>query len=223
MNSYKIKIQSTALYLVVRLLGFTYRFRFLNWDEFESSKQKVWKEEGLNPNYLFCLWHQNLMAGILSQAKTPHCILVSPSRDGEFLVQVCQKLGYKTARGSSSRQGVKGMVEMIRALRQGMPGAVTVDGPKGPSHEVKLGAIEMAKKTQTPIFGYSAYPKKFWSLRSWDRFRIPKPFTEIAIYLSPPLFHSENNPQTTDSLALQLKEQLLAGEIKCINSFQKSI
>jgi len=170
-------------YLLVRLLSASYRFRF--------------PESGPAPagckSYILAIWHQNLFAGILAQSGRPHVVIISRSGDGDPVSFLCRKLGHRVARGSSRKRGVdkggkEAKDEMVEVLRSGIPGAVTVDGPSGPPHEVKPGIIEMARLTGVPVVPYTALPRRYWSFPSWDAFRLPKPFTRIDIRYGTPLY-----------------------------------
>ena len=54
-------------------------------------------------------------------------------------------------RGSTGRGGVAGLKEMIRHLRDGRDVAFATDGPRGPRHQVQLGAIESARLGRAPL------------------------------------------------------------------------
>ena len=175
-----------VVYRLVRLLCASYRFRHVN--------APVVSGTGAQPGYVLAIWHQNLFAGILaqSQSERTHCVIVSRSRDGDPVTYLCRRLGHEVVRGSSKRDGRdKGgklaKDEMIERLLAGLPGAVTVDGPRGPAHEVKPGIIEMARLAGVPVVPYLALPKRYWSFPSWDAFRLPKPFTRIDVCYGAPV------------------------------------
>ena len=172
-------------YGLIRLLHSTYRFRFHGLENVERARQLG------RGSYVFAIWHRNLFAGILAQTGTPHTVIVSRSRDGEPVAFLCTRLGHVAVRGSSKKRGVdKGGKEakdqMIERLAAGSPGAITVDGPSGPVHEVKPGIIEMARRANVPVVPYLAIPARCWTFNSWDRFRLPKPFSKIDVYYGPP-------------------------------------
>ena len=171
-------------YLLVRALAFTYRFR--------SRQPPIARGNAANSGYVLAIWHQNLFAGILAQRRR-HCVIVSRSRDGDPVSYLCRKLGHEVLRGSSRKKdgrdkgGKLAKDEMIECLRAGLPGAVTVDGPSGPAFEVKPGIIEMARLAAIPIVPYLCLPRRYWSLPSWDAFRLPKPFTRIDVVYGAPI------------------------------------
>ncbi|MBV62559.1 MAG: hypothetical protein CMH65_14815 [Nevskiales bacterium] len=168
----------------IRLLNATYRYRF-------DGQPKRRDPQGADP-YLLAIWHQNLFAGILAQTGRRHVVIVSRSGDGDPVTMLCERLGYHVARGSSASRGRdkggrEAKEDMIRQLEAGLPGALTVDGPRGPAHVVKPGIVEMARRTGLPIVPYLPLPQRYWSMKSWDRFRLPKPFTRIDVYYGEPI------------------------------------
>jgi lysophospholipid acyltransferase (LPLAT)-like uncharacterized protein len=167
---------------LIRLLAFSYRFRH----------QPTRPAANQGSSYILAIWHQNLFAGILAQCGHPHVVMISRSRDGAPVSHLCEHLGHTVVRGSSKRQqvdkgGREAKTQMIERLRGGLPGAVTVDGPRGPAHEVKPGIIEMARLSGAPIVPYLAMPRRYWRFRSWDAFRLPKPFTRIDLWYGEPI------------------------------------
>ena len=173
------------LQAVIRLLFATYRFRY--------DGRPGLREPGGHASYLLAIWHQNLFAGILAQTGRRHVVIVSKSRDGDPVTQLCEGLGHVVARGSSrsrgrDKGGQAAKSNMIEHLQNGLPGALTVDGPRGPAHVCKPGIVDMARRTGLPIIPYLPLPKRYWSLKSWDRFRLPKPFTRIDVHYGPPIF-----------------------------------
>lgn len=181
-------LRATAAWLffaVVYLFWRTYRFR-------SDGRAGVSAPKDGSKGYLLAVWHQNLFAGILAQTGRQHVVMVSRSRDGDFVSALCRHLGHYVARGSSrkgqiDKGGQQAKDEMITVLQSGVPGALTVDGPRGPAFEVKPGIIEMARVTGMPIVPYAPLPKRYWSFRSWDRFRLPKPFSCIDVHYGQPV------------------------------------
>lgn len=167
------------LYLITTLFRLTYRYAFLEQDQLKKARE-------LSPynNYLYGIWHQNIIASLTAHTGKPHVTIVSTSKDGDLIDFTLKKMKYVTVRGSSTRRGAAAMKEMIREVKKGIPGAITMDGPKGPAKKVKRGIIELAKITGIPIVPLCAYPKKYWCFeKSWDQFVLPKPFSKI--YLLP--------------------------------------
>jgi lysophospholipid acyltransferase (LPLAT)-like uncharacterized protein len=182
-----------AAYGLIRLLHWTYRFEFHGTEHIDHARRLG------RGSYVLAIWHRNLFAGILAQTGTPHTVIVSRSRDGEPVAFLCTHLGHFAVRGSSKKRGVdkggrEAKDEMIERLAAGSPGAITVDGPSGPVHEVKPGIIEMARRAAVPIVPYVTVPERCWTFNSWDRFRLPKPFSRIHVYYGAPYRIVEATP-----------------------------
>lgn len=168
-------------------------------------------------SYLLAIWHQNLLAGILAQSGRPHCVMVSRSRDGEWVSDLCTRLGHRVLRGSSRRNGVErggreAKDDMVTALRSGLPGALTVDGPKGPAHQVKPGIVDIAGRSGRCVVPYLPLPRRYWSLRSWDAMRIPMPFTRIDVHYGAAL----SIPADADALSRACFQQQLAEALQAL-------
>ncbi|GKT32820.1 lysophospholipid acyltransferase family protein, partial [Aduncisulcus paluster] len=85
--------------------------------------------------------------------------MASDSKDGQIITEVLERIGYEVARGSSTRDGLKAMLGVARVMRKkGKIGAITMDGPKGPRHEVKSGILAIAQKTGASIIPMRACP-----------------------------------------------------------------
>jgi lysophospholipid acyltransferase (LPLAT)-like uncharacterized protein len=158
---------------------------------------------------IYCLWHDRIFAGTFFLRDRGIVVITSQSLDGEYIARFLKRFGFGTVRGSSSRGGVKALVEMIRHMRRGLPMAFTVDGPRGPRYVAKTGPILLAKKTGNPILPFSVECSSFWTVNSWDRMQIPKPFTKARFILGEPIYVSaEMNDEELRSKLLELQASL---------------
>jgi lysophospholipid acyltransferase (LPLAT)-like uncharacterized protein len=131
---------------------------------------------------VWCFWHRCLIScACYYHAKFQPAVLISRSFDGELIARTIERLGFLTARGSSTRSGGSGLLALAKAVERGHPAVFTADGPSGPVYKVKPGAVKLAQLTGYSIGIFYAHPQKAWILRSWDRFMIPKPFSRVAI------------------------------------------
>ena len=203
------KIIAQLLYYCIRLLNITYRYEFIGIEH----KQKAIAEHP-NKTFAYALWHQNLIGAIFSHIGERFTMVVSESKDGELVAVTCEKFGHKPARGSSTRGGKKALIQIVKTMKQGYPGAITVDGPKGPPHVVKPGIIEIARLCHCAILPLSPYAKKNWVFKkSWDQFRIPKPFTKIIVVIGEPINIPEDiSREQFDEIDLLVKKKIELGE-----------
>ncbi len=131
-----------------------------------------------------CLWHGELFPLLYTRRTLNMGVIVSQSKDGEYITQVLQACGFKTPRGSSSRGGATALLQAVKLMRDEKTSiCVTVDGPRGPRHKVKDGAIFLAKQAEAfivPVRVHMERAKIFH--RSWDKFQLPLPFSRLTIY-----------------------------------------
>jgi lysophospholipid acyltransferase (LPLAT)-like uncharacterized protein len=114
-------------------------------------------------------------------------VITSENFDGEWVARIIRRFGYDTARGSTSRNGAKALVQLRRDMRAGRPVAFTVDGPRGPREVAQPGAVWLASATGNPILPFHIEARKAWTARSWDRHQIPRPGTDVAVTMGPPI------------------------------------
>ncbi len=135
---------------------------------------------------VYAFWHGRHFLLVHTMGHRDISVVVSPSNDGTLIAIILKKSGFGVVRGSSHRNPVRALVEAVKQMKQGKTIAFTVDGPKGPVHQVKPGAVYLAKKMQVPMIPVSVGFSRYWQLRSWDRYLIPKPFSRAAIVFGSP-------------------------------------
>jgi lysophospholipid acyltransferase (LPLAT)-like uncharacterized protein len=111
--------------------------------------------------------------------------LTSASKDGEILAAFLARFDIGAIRGSSSRRGALAMLEMVRTAEEGFDIAITPDGPRGPKYQLNPGVITLAQKAGIPVLPISVFYSRYWELKSWDAFQIPKPFATVNVTLFP--------------------------------------
>ena len=151
-------------------------------------------EEGAAPaapdtRDIWCFWHRCLLPSACRfKGRHRATLLISASFDGELIARTIHRIGFLTARGSSSRGGSAGLRELARAIEAGSPAVFPADGPRGPRYQLKPGAIKLAQMSGRPACPFYVLPERAWTLKSWDAFLIPKPFSRVAIGWARPVF-----------------------------------
>src|SRR5687767_4382814 len=177
-----IRAADLVFYSLINLIGKTARFEVTGWENHEKAETN-----GGLPIYVF--WHDRIFLTTYWWRKRRIVVMTSQSFDGEYIARFIQRFGYGAARGSSTRGSVGALIEMVRVMRQGNPTAFTIDGPKGPRHVAKMGAVLLAKKTGHPILPFTVTSARAWEFpRSWDRFHIPRPFSRARLAVAAPIF-----------------------------------
>jgi lysophospholipid acyltransferase (LPLAT)-like uncharacterized protein len=130
---------------------------------------------------IYCFWHQCVLPCTVYFRKSLSVILISRSFDGELITRILLKFGFGAVRGSSSRGASEGLLGLKKVIESGRTAIFTADGPRGPIYQTKMGPIKLAQSTGAPIGAFHLEPERAWTINSWDRFLVPKPFTRIAV------------------------------------------
>ncbi len=166
-----------------------------------------WRRERV----ILAFWHNRVVLMPLAAQGQPVCILISYSRDGELAARALARWGIATVRGSASRAGASGFLQLVRAYRQGYHLAVVPDGPRGPRYQVKKGVVHLAKATGAPLFPVTYSASRFIQLQSWDRLLIPLPFAHVRYYVGTPLCVArENTEEEMEQIRTELEQRLVA-------------
>lgn len=129
----------------------------------------------------YALWHENIPTGVGLHRGHGLTVMISSHHDGELITRVVEGLGYRTARGSTTREGTRALREMLRAAADASGLVVTPDGPRGPAHSIAPGALFLAGATGRPLVATGFAAARVWRVGSWDRMIFPKPFTRVVI------------------------------------------
>lgn len=136
---------------------------------------------------IVAFWHNRVLMMPRAYAGKAICIMNSRSRDGEIATRVLARFGIASVRGSTTRGGAAGFLQLVNAHRRGMDLAVVPDGPRGPRYVAKAGAIHLARVTGAPLFAVSCAAARHRQLRSWDRLVVPLPFSRVVFTIGEPL------------------------------------
>ena len=165
-----------VVWALLWLLGRTWRFEVIA----EEGATPLLFGLGAGPE-IYCFWHQCVLPCTVYYRRTGAVILISNSFDGELITRILRIFGFDAVRGSSSRGGREGLLGLAHVIESGRTAIFVADGPLGPIYQTKMGPIKLAQMTGAPIGAFHLEPEHAWTLRSWDRFLIPKPFTRICV------------------------------------------
>ena len=193
---------------LLRLLAFTWRWRVEGEDQ-----RRVAEQSGRHA--IHACWHGRIVHGVFHLRGRGLVVIVSENFDGEWIARIIHRLGYRTVRGSSSRGARKALRQMVKES-QAHPTAFTVDGPRGPARTAQPGAVWLSKITSNPVVPFHAEAAKHWTMRSWDRTQIPKPFSTVALVTGEPFVVSPDaNEPELERQRLHLEQQLAVCEARC--------
>ena len=172
--------------LTVKFFSFTHRVRIV---DSLNERQFIDHDKGV----IYISWHQRFFPGITFFAKRkPIAIMISQSRDGEYMAHIVKLLGWEPVRGSSTRGGQEALGKLNKLALAGYNIGHIVDGPKGPIGVVKAGLLRIAQVTGLPIVPTITSAHKKWAINSWDRFMIPKLFSRVIIRFGEPIYVSKD-------------------------------
>jgi lysophospholipid acyltransferase (LPLAT)-like uncharacterized protein len=123
---------------------------------------------------IFAIYHGEIFPLCCLHRDEAITVVVSRSKDGDLIAGILTRLGYNLARGSSSRQGLRALLNAARQMKEkGRDVVFTVDGPRGPRHESKPGVIYLASRSGAFIVPVRVAMSTRHVFKSWDRFSLP--------------------------------------------------
>jgi lysophospholipid acyltransferase (LPLAT)-like uncharacterized protein len=161
---------------------------------------------------IFAFWHGRILPATLFWRNRGIVVITSENFDGEWVARIIHHFGYRSARGSTSRGGARALVQMRRELANGHPVAFTLDGPRGPARVAQPGAVWLAAATGSPLLPFHIEANRAWTMGSWDRTQIPKPFSTVAVAISSPLQVTGTDDEAIEGGRERLTQQLIASE-----------
>ena len=189
--------------LIILLLGKTLKIKWIG----EENLQIVREKKG---RVLYAFWHGRMLIFTYSHRRRKIQVLISQHHDGEIIARIIQRLGFGTVRGSTTKGGLKAIIQMVNKAKAGYDIAITPDGPKGPAFKVQPGVAFIAQRSRIPIIPITNSAEKRWTLGSWDKFIIPKPFSRVVIIIGKPLYvPTETSAEEIDLKNSELEKNLI--------------
>lgn len=185
------RLVAPLVYVFYRLWCSTLRFR-------ETGRARTNELFAKGEPMIFGLWHGEFFPLMYMRRHWKLSVLVSRSKDGEFIAKVLEALGFATFRGSSSRGGAEALLHAAKDIREtGRHACITLDGPRGPRHKAKDGFIFLATNAPAWVVPLRAFMPKAKVFRSWDKFRLPLPFSKVEVVFGEP-YRIEPGPLTDE-------------------------
>jgi lysophospholipid acyltransferase (LPLAT)-like uncharacterized protein len=168
-----LRIIITAGYWFIRLVGPTLRVCV---SREEGAQQTV----GQRP-LIGSFWHACIIPATYMFRNFGVRVMSSNSYDGEYMGRIIRKFGFVAVKGSSTRNAVRALLGLRRALQEGWTVAFSLDGPRGPRYKVKPGPVALARSSSVPLTMFHVAVDRAWVLNTWDRLIIPKPFSRVLM------------------------------------------
>ena len=179
-------------YRIIGLLGSTLRWKTEGLEHYDAIVQS-----GRQPVMAF--WHGRILPATYYFRRRGIVVITSENFDGEWIAGIIERFGYGMARGSTSRGARKALLQLKRDMAAGKPAGFTIDGPRGPARVAQAGAVWLAKATGNPVLPFHLEADRYWTVKSWDRTQIPKPFSTVAISMGEPF----NVPADADAAGIE--------------------
>ncbi len=160
-------------YWVIRIIGPTMRVCI-------SREEGAQETIGQRP-LIGSFWHACIIPATYMCRNLGVRVMSSNSYDGEYMGRIIRKFGFVAVKGSSSRNAVRALLGLRRALGDGWSVAFTLDGPRGPRYKVKPGPVALARSSGVPLTIFHMAVDRAWVLNTWDRLIIPKPFSRVLM------------------------------------------
>lgn len=191
-----------VLTFIVNLVIKTYRIDIRNSDAVKQVLQH-------DKKFIVAFWHGRMLIPWYVHKNYKVAALVSKSKDGEILTRLLNNWNYKVVRGSSHIGGREALKIMEEKLDEGFSFAITPDGPTGPPHKMKPGAVVLAHRKKVPLLLIGTASSKHFVFNSWDKFQVPKPFSKIAVVYSEPVYVKEESTREEINKLIEVCENKL--------------
>ena len=201
---------SAAGYRLISALGATLHWRTEGLEQLDAIAAR-----GRQP--IMAFWHGRILPATYYFRRRGIVVITSENFDGEWIAGIIERFGYGTARGSTSRGGLKALLQLVRAMEAGKAAGFTVDGPRGPARVAQPGALWLAKATGHPVLPFHLEASRYWTTKSWDRTQIPKPFSTIGLVVGEPFDVAPDAGEADlDAARLLLESRLQTLEIRAL-------
>jgi lysophospholipid acyltransferase (LPLAT)-like uncharacterized protein len=190
---------------LLRVLGATWRWRV-------EGEARLRDAERGRLHGIHAFWHGRILPGTLYFRDRGIVVMTSENYDGEWIARIIHRFGFRTARGSTSRGARRALLQLVRDAK----------GPPPPARVAQPGAVWLSKATGNPVIPFHLEASRHWSLRSWDRTQIPKPFATIAIVFSEPfIVPRDADDEVLEQYRQRLEHELGIAERRCLELLQR--
>ncbi len=166
---------------LMRIWFFTCRVKVYNAERFAEV-------DNGNKVIIASFWHYTIIYVFYFLRKYRATVMVSASDDGDYIAALARNFGFSTARGSSNRKGVAALKKLLAIIRSGESCAMVADGSQGPPRVAQAGAILLSSRTGVPLVPMTWAASSYFTIHSWDKTAIPRPFSRIDYYFGELLY-----------------------------------
>ncbi|WP_010298927.1 lysophospholipid acyltransferase family protein [Candidatus Odyssella thessalonicensis] len=160
---------------------------------------------------IVCFWHGR-MALIPFMNHWPHkriVALISAHDDGMMVARTFKRLKIDYINGSTNKGGARAFLSLLQVLKDKNIAGIIPDGPRGPAKKLSPGIIQLSRHSQAPIMPLAFATSRFIEFKSWDKFRLPLPFSRgIFIYGDPILPREGEDSAQMEAWRLAVEEAI---------------
>lgn len=171
---------------LIRLLDFTWRYRETDRHHFDAARAAGKPIVGA-----FLHGRIFLLLRFMGRSRNGRWLsMCSKSLDGDAMAKVEETFGFEVIRGSSGRDGLQAILDMIRRVQKDpeLSSCLAIDGSRGPRGKVQGGIISLAQRTGGLIVPITAAARPSYTLRrSWDLTLLPWPFARVDVIYGEPM------------------------------------
>jgi lysophospholipid acyltransferase (LPLAT)-like uncharacterized protein len=187
---------------LIRLLGLTMRIKLID-PHHTSPFAKPAKP------VIYAFWHNQQLLAAYFFRNFGIRVLVSRSKDGDYIARILELFGFDTVRSSTSTGKVNALRGLVRELKAGYHAAITPDGPRGPLYQAQPGAIFLGALSGHAVVPFGCAVDRIWQLHSWDQFEIPKFFSRAVIVFGQAVpIPRELRQETVQQLTREMEQQM---------------
>lgn len=202
-SQFKLFIVPLLIKIIMHVIVFTCRVRWHNKEQYSAIATS-------EKPYVLSMWHNCCTIAAWAMRNSNITVMISDSKDGEYVSRLANSFGIQTIRGSSSSGSEKAIRAALRLLARKKPIAITPDGPRGPRYKMKSGALWFAASSKSPILPLHIEASRQWVFNSWDKHTFPKPFSTIHIHVGEPVYlQREDLEDNIDKVAKHVEVQMM--------------
>ena len=199
------KLIGNFAYYYLKFVGLTTR-----WQSVTGVKETydILKKEG---SVIIIGWHgRTLEMPYFWNKSSKLNALVSPHRDGQFIVHILKKFGIGHINGSTNKNSTEAALELMHNLQHGNSIAIIPDGPRGPNMKMSMSPIFYAQKSGKPILGITySISGSIVVCKSWDNMLVPLPFHKGMYAITKPIYIPQNaSNEELEKYRQQVEKQL---------------
>lgn len=209
-------VHNAISYLLSLYLKFVYKTSSWQVINLETNGEII-SQKGI----IGCFWHGNMaMIPFMWRwaYKKKIVAMISGHSDGVMVAKTFKRLNIDSVSGSTNRDGVKAFRGLLDALARQDATAIIPDGPRGPARKATEGIIQLAKHSGAPIIPLAYATSRYHQFNSWDKFRLPLPFSRgVMIYGDPIYVHiiqKSDEKETIEAYRQQVEAAISATQDK---------